>query len=69
MPVKSGVPQVFIIGSLFFLIYINDLSEDIKSTVILFVDETFLFSVIHNNNSLVSLPGTFRIIFRHEVKF
>ena len=38
LPVKASVPQLSILGLLFFLIYINDLSNDIVSTVKLFVD-------------------------------
>ena len=35
-------------GPLFFLIYVNDLSVDIISTVKLFEDDTPLFSIIHD---------------------
>ena len=38
--------QVFrsIVGSLFFLIYINDLTDNLSSNVKLFADDTSLFS-------------------------
>ena len=48
LPVRAGVPQGYILGPLFFLIYINDPSVDIKSTVKLFPDDTSLFSIIHD---------------------
>ena len=51
LPVKTGVPQGSILGPPFFLIYINDLSENVESTVKLFADDTSLFSVVHNNNT------------------
>ena len=44
--VFAGVPQVLVLGPLFFLIYINDLAEGISSTTKLFADDTSLFSVV-----------------------
>ena len=44
--VKAGVPQGSILGPLFFLIFINDLSDNLVSNPKLFADDTSLFSVV-----------------------
>ena len=48
LTVRAGIPQGSILGPLFFLIYINDLSVDITSTAKLFADDTSLFFIIHD---------------------
>ena len=48
LQVKAGVPQGSILGPLFFLIYINELSNDIVSTVKLFADDISLFAIVHD---------------------
>ena len=49
--VNARVPQGSILRPLLFLVYINDLSNGLKSNPKLFTDDTSLFSVIHDVTS------------------
>ena len=48
VPVLSGVPQGSVLGLILYLIFINDLPDNIKSSVRLFVDDCVLYRNIHS---------------------
>lgn len=51
-PVTAGVPQGSVLGPLFFLVYVNDISDNILSISRLFADDTSLACSASNINDL-----------------
>ena len=64
LSVNAGVPQVSVLGPLLFLVYVNDIAENLLSLVRLFADDSSLFfsatnlkdteGVINHDLSLIS---------------
>ena len=48
--ILSGVPQDSVLGTLLFLIYINDLPDGINSLCKIFADDTSIFSKVHSKH-------------------
>ena len=49
--IRAGVPQGSVLGPLFFLVYINDLVENVSSDPRLFADDTSLFTVVYEKEA------------------
>ena len=54
MVVQTRLPQSFTLGSLSFLIYINDLTDNLTFKPKLFADDTSLFSTVTDPNATVN---------------
>ena len=68
-PVLSGVPQGSVIGPLLFLIYINDLPEDLRARVRLFADDTIVYMTISNPSDAASLQQDLNKLASWETKW
>jgi len=48
LDVTSGVPQGSVLGPTLFLVYINDLPQQIKCNISLFADDTLIYQTVNN---------------------
>ena len=62
--VTSGVPQGTVLGPLLFLLYINDLPDNLSTSVRLFADDCILYTPIRTQNDSSLLQNDLLFFFR-----
>ena len=55
LPVNSGIPQGTVLGPFMFLLYINDIDQNISSTIRLFADDCIMYRTVTTREEASSL--------------
>jgi hypothetical protein len=63
MPVRSGVPQGSVLGPTLFLLYINDIADEVNSTIRLFADDSILYREIRGEEDQKQLQKDLNTVF------
>ena len=52
--VRSGVPQGTVLGPLCFVLFVNDIGNDITSNMKLFAGDNLLYGLVHNSDDAIT---------------
>ena len=69
LPVSSGVPQGTILGPLLFLLYVNDIADNLNSKVALFADDCVLYREVQTKDDQLELQNDLNKIFMWSTKW
>jgi hypothetical protein len=67
--VKSGVPQGTVLGPLLFLLYVNNIADDVGSLTRLFADDCLLYRKINNSEDAAALQHDLDIMVEWSKKW
>jgi len=62
-PVISGVPQGYVLGPLLFIMFINDLSSVVSSSIFMFADDAKIFKVIRSHDDYMTLQNDLNALY------
>ena len=69
IPVTSGVPQGSVLGPILFLVYINDLPDEVRSRMRLFADDIALYLTIESEDDSSALQTDLDILSAWETRW
>ena len=69
IPVTSGVPQGSVLGPILFLVYRNDLPDEVRSQVRLFADDTALYLTMESEDDGSALQNDLDILSVWETRW
>ena len=68
-PVTSGIPQGSVLGPILFIIFINDLPQEIKSYIKIFADDTKIFRAIRSMSDINNLQEDINKLVNWTIKW
>ena len=67
--INAGIPQESILGSILFIVLINDILTDINSTIKLFADDTILYLLVDDPQETAQTLNDDLVVYKMAGKF